>query len=154
MCNSPHTHANRKLSEPDLGQEHASILLPECDTLLSSICQLEQYVKLCETSFAYVMKKHDSIVGSASSAWYVVGNFLAHLIRFETLMQDEYFTNIHFRALVIQLGNLYAIIRKKLHGAERDTTPGRKQQEKVKSYWVKKDDLLKVQYLMWFALIL
>jgi hypothetical protein len=64
----------RKLSEP-LEKEHVAMLQTECDALLSSICQLEQYAKLCESSFSYAMRKHDSVIGSASSAWYIFFQF-------------------------------------------------------------------------------
>jgi hypothetical protein len=56
-------------------------------------------------------------------------------------MQDEYFTNIPFRVLILQLGNLYSIVRKRLYVPEVSTG---KKHEKVKLFWIKKDDVLKV----------
>lgn len=63
--------------------------------------------------------------------------------RFDTALQDEYFTNIHFRDLVLQLGNLYSIIRKKLYQPPQSQSAPKKQ-ERVRLFWVRKDDLLKV----------
>jgi SPX domain protein involved in polyphosphate accumulation len=60
----------RKLSKKGLSLQHISVLQSECDTLLGDITQLEYYVSLSENSFTSVMKKHDSIIGAASSAWY------------------------------------------------------------------------------------
>lgn len=63
--------------------------------------------------------------------------------RFESRLQNEYFTNIHFHSLLLKLGNLYAVSKQRLEPIL--TVQKYKQQEKVRQYWVKKEDLLKVQ---------
>lgn len=65
--------------------------------------------------------------------------------RFESRLQNEYFTNIHFHSLLLKLGNLYAVSQLRLALVSDNKDKQTKQPEKVKQYWVKKEDLLKVQ---------
>eukprot|EP01126_Amoeba_proteus_P031097 TRINITY_DN30616_c0_g1_i1.p1 TRINITY_DN30616_c0_g1~~TRINITY_DN30616_c0_g1_i1.p1 ORF type:complete len:356 (-),score=49.45 TRINITY_DN30616_c0_g1_i1:95-1162(-) len=123
------TYLTRELSKPDLDKKHVSVLYAECDSLLGELVTLDEYVRVSESSFNSTIKKHDSIVGANSSAW------------FESQLQVQYFTNIHFHTMLLKIANLYSEIRKVLD----PPPPTSKKPETVRQFWVRKEHLLRVQ---------
>eukprot|EP01127_Copromyxa_protea_P021076 TRINITY_DN7154_c0_g1_i2.p1 TRINITY_DN7154_c0_g1~~TRINITY_DN7154_c0_g1_i2.p1 ORF type:complete len:803 (+),score=137.37 TRINITY_DN7154_c0_g1_i2:29-2410(+) len=126
-------YLKRKISKPGQSPQHLSVLQSECDSLMGDISQLENYIIISENSFTSVMKRHDSIIGAASSAW------------FESRLQNEFFTNVPFHSLLLKLGNLYSLFKRISPAPSSNMVKSSKQPEVVKQYWVKKEDLLKVQ---------
>lgn len=122
-------------------EQEIPFMITDIDHILKDLLQLEQFVTSAERAFLAIMKKHDSIIGGNSKAW------------FEARIQHEYFMNIPFFNQFLKLSKFYRGLRTKSNDSPRVTETNLSSSEgfkriaapKARQYFVKDEDLNTVQ---------